>query len=285
MHKPGPFEVTIQKVIPETATTVSLQFDVHGEVPPFQAGQFLSINPHQFKGLSAHLAFLEELKGRKEPVRAYSLASAPHEPLAITIKEDFFIPKVSKHAPLLSPFLVYSSAVGSRIQVLGFSGRYVLPHDIEERADHLVHLVAGSGVVPNWSILKHALRVHPGLRHVFVYANKTWDDVIFRDPLNALAAANPDRLRVVHTLTRQVDFLGLPPGVRSGRISAALLEEVAPDPARSFAYVCGPAIPPWTRRAALESGVPAEPRFLEAAIAILKGLGFTPERVKRESWG
>jgi len=283
--RPRLFEVTIRDVIPETADTVTLGFDALGELPPYRAGQFLSINPHQFKGLAAHLSFLEQLKGRREPVRAYSVASAPHEPLAITIKEDLFVPNESRHAPVLSPYLVFSSSIGMRLQVMGFSGRYVLPPEIEERADHLLHVVAGSGVVPNWSILKDSLRAHPALRHVFVYANKTWEDVIYRDALNALAAAHPDRIRLVHTLTRQADFTGLPAEVRRGRIDSGMLADVMPDPDRTLAYVCGPAIPPWARRAALEAGLPTQPRFLESTLGFLKELGFSPDRVTRESWG
>jgi 3-ketosteroid 9alpha-monooxygenase subunit B len=162
--KPRHFDVTVHAVIPETPDAVTLLFDTQGDMPPYKAGQFLSIDPHQFRGLAPQLAYLERLKGRREPVRAYSVASAPHEPLAITIKEDPFVPESSRHPPLLSPLLVYSSSVGARIQVVGFSGRYVLPPDVEARADQLLHVVAGSGVVPNWSILKHALREHPGQR-------------------------------------------------------------------------------------------------------------------------
>ena len=52
-------------------------------------GHSLAIDPHQFQGLERFIAFLEDLKGKKEPARAYSLASAPHECyLAITVKED-----------------------------------------------------------------------------------------------------------------------------------------------------------------------------------------------------
>ena len=35
-------------------------------------------------------------------------------------------------------------------------------------------------------MLKFALAHHPTLRHTFVYSNKTWDDIIFRDALAEL---------------------------------------------------------------------------------------------------
>ncbi len=277
--------MTVTEVVRETPDTVTLVLTASGDPPPYKAGQFLTIDPRQFRALAAHLAYLEDLKGKKELVRAYSLASAPHEPMAITAKEEPYFRKVSRHAALLTPLLVHATPVGTRFQVLGFTGPYILPPDIEQRTDHLVHVVAGSGVVPNWSILKHALARHPGLRHTFVYGNKTWDDVIYRDALAALAAAHPDRLRVVHALTRQASLEGLPSNVRAGRIAAALLEEMVPDRSRAFVYVCGPAINPWDRRVALEAGITATPRFLESTLAALQQLGFTPDRIKREAYG
>ena len=62
-----------------------------------------------------------------------------------------------------------------------------------------MHVVAGSGSVPNWSILKHAVRFIPKLRHTFIYSNKTWDDIIFRDELNRFCAEHSDKVRLIHT--------------------------------------------------------------------------------------
>lgn len=280
--RPRRFEVVVREVVRETADTVTLVFDVSPEAPPYRAGQFLSIDPRQFPALASQLAQLEAFKGRKELVRAYSMASAPGEPLAITIKEEPYQPGATLYRPLLSPYLVRHVAVGTRMEVLGFTGPYNLPDDIEERTDHLLHVVAGSGVVPNWSILKFALKAHPGLRHTFVYSNKTWDDVIFRDALNALAEEQPERLTVVHMLTRQT---ALPAFVRQGRVTRELLAELPVDPQRAFAYVCGPAITPWDRRVALTSAVAAAPRFLESTLFHLKELGFARDRIRHESYG
>lgn len=283
--RPRFFEVRVRHVIRETASATTLVFDVPQEAPPYRAGQYLSIDPRQFPSLRTELARLEALKGRKELPRQYSMASAPGEPLAITIKEEPYLPGVSLHPPLLSPLLVHGISVGTCMQVLGFTGPYNLPADIEDRTDHLVHVVAGSGVVPNFSLLKFALAVHPRLRHTFIYSNKTWDEVIFRDGLTRLEASYPDRLKVVHTLTRQSDLSGTANGTRHGRVTRELLFELVPDAKTAFAYVCGPAITPWERRRALESGTPATPRFLESTLFALKELGLTHPRLKHESYG
>lgn len=128
-------------------------------------------------------AFLEDLKGKKEPPRAYSMASAPHEKqLAFTIKEERYASGTTRYPPLLSPLLVKRTARGARLVITGFTGPYTLPADIESRTDHIVHVCAGSGIVSNFSIIKHALLHHPRLRHPTacrVYlcgpAVSTWD--------------------------------------------------------------------------------------------------------------
>jgi 3-ketosteroid 9alpha-monooxygenase subunit B len=281
--KPKPFEVVVTDVIEETPDTATLVFEPDQPVD-YRAGQFLTIDPHQFKVIASQTAYLEDLKGRKELVRAYSVCSAPGEPLAITIKEEPYLRKVSLHAPLLSPLLTYGIHVGMRMKVVGLTGPYTLPPDIELRAKHVVHVVAGSGVVPNFSILKDALKHHPTVRHTVLDSNKTWGDVIFREALTRLAAEHPERLQVVHFLTRQQDLSGLPAGVHTGRINRAALESLVPDRAAAMAYVCGPAITSYERRAALEKGVSPEPRFLETTIGYFQELGFPNERIKRESF-
>ncbi len=282
--KPKPFEVVVTEVIQETPDSVTLVFEPDQPVE-YRAGQFLTIDPHQFKVIASHTAYLEELKGKKELVRAYSVCSAPGEPLAITIKEEPYVRKSSFHAPLLSPHLTYGIQPGLKMKVVGLTGPYTLPPDVEQRAQHVLHVVAGSGVVPNFSILKHALKQHPTVRHTVVDSNKTWEDVIFRDALTRLEGEYPERLKVVHFLTRQPDISGLPGDVRTGRITQEALAALVPNLEEAIAYVCGPAITNYERRAALEKGVSAEPRFLETTIGHLQAIGFPNERIKRESFG
>jgi ferredoxin-NADP reductase len=93
-----------------------------------------------------------------------------------------------------------------------------------------VHVCAGSGSVPNFAILKYALHHHPKLRHTFVYSNRTWDDVIFRNDLQRIAQQNPERVRLLHTLTREAEPQRYGRDVRSGRIGIDLLREAILDP-------------------------------------------------------
>jgi 3-ketosteroid 9alpha-monooxygenase subunit B len=278
-------EVMVAEVIPQTHDSVTIVFFTGNDHLEYRAGHFVTIDPHQFQSLERFIAFFEDVKGRREPSRAYSMSSAPHEGLlAVTVKEERYVAGLTKYPPLLSPLLVRAITPGLRMVVTGFSGPYTLPEEIESKTDHLVHLCAGSGSVPNLSILKSALHQHPRLRHTFIDCNKTWADVIFRKELSDLERAHPNSLRVVHTLTRETN-----PDhgerVRSGRVSAALLREWIPHPSSCWVYTCGPAVSVFERVVAKESGQPAEPRFMESAVALLAEIGVPPQQIKRESYG
>jgi len=280
-----PMQVTVSEVIVETADTVTLVYTGKDRFE-YKAGQFLTIDPHQFPTLVRFIQLLEQLKKRKEPPRAYSMASSPHEKyLAVTVKEERYVTGLTEYPPLLSPLLVKRIPRGTRLIVTGFTGPYTLPDDIESRTDHLVHVCAGSGSVPNFAILKYALVHHPRLRHTFVYSNRTWDDVIFRRPLAEIEARHPDRVKVVHTLTRDEAAATRGAGIRKGRVGAELLRSVIPDPRACLVYACGPAISPWDRQVAREKGETPAPRFLESVLEALAAIGVPSDRIARESYG
>jgi ferredoxin-NADP reductase len=279
-------EVMVADVIVEAPDTTTLVLFTGNDRLEYSAGHFLTIDPHQFEALERFTSFLEDLKGRREPPRAYSMCSAPHERyLAVTVKEERYVSGLTKFPPLLSPLLTKRTTRGMRLVVTGFTGPYTLPADIESKANHIVHVCAGSGSVPNFSILKHALANHSTLRHTFVYSNKTWGDVIFRDGLAQLASRHPERLAVIHTLTREEDASRFGASVRKGRITADILREAIPDPSGAYVYVCGPGISHWDIVAAKEAGTKPLPRFLETVLEQLASIGVQNDRIKRESYG
>ena len=281
-------EVMVADVIEETPDTTTLVLFTGNDRLEYTAGHFLTIDPHQFEALERFTAFLEDLKGRREPPRAYSMSSAPHERyLAITVKEERYVSGVTQFPPLLSPMLVKRTTRGMRLVVTGFTGPYTLPADITDRTDQIVHICAGSGSVPNFSMLKFALAHYPTLRHTFVYSNKTRDDIIFRSDLGRLARTYPDRLRVIYTLTREpaTDVAGSGSAVRAGRVTLALLREVIEQPTECLVYVCGPGISRWDLAAAKAAQRPPQPRFLETVLGHLETLGVPRDRIKREFYG
>jgi len=276
------YESVVSEVIIETPDTITAVLDV-GEPVTYRAGQYVTIDPHQFPALGSMTRYLEHLKGRPEPPRAYSMCSAPHEDgVAITIKEELYDGEMA-YPPLISGFLVHETRVGDRMAVVGFAGAYVLPDDID--TEHILHLCAGSGSVPNVSMIKDSLRRHPNLRHTFVYSNKTWQDVIFRRDLARLRRANPDRLQVIHMLTREAAAASDDEDVRSGRVTLELLGGILEREPRSLIYCCGPAISVWDKRAHAAKGTTPPPRFLETMQVYLTTLGVPRDRIKIEAFG
>jgi ferredoxin-NADP reductase len=240
-----PFRVTVREVRPESHDAVSLLLEPHTPVL-YEAGQFLTIEPRQFPALAGAIADLEAKKGTPERVRAYSLASAPHDPLLrVTVKRE---PEGGAHPPLLSPYLVREVRTGDELEVVGFSGMFTL-------------------------------------RHVVLCANKTHADVLFREEWAALARAFPDRLRLTHWLSREPEAAHLGPGWRYGRLGASAVAEAIADPARTVAYVCGPSVTMHARKAALARGEKSAPLFLEQSVAWLQAAGVPRKQIHQESFG
>ena len=205
--------------------------------PGHRAGQHLDIR------LTAEDGYTAE--------REYSIASAPGEPVAITVErlEDGEV----------SPYLTEELRAGDELELRGPVGGYFA----WEAADGgpLMLLAGGSGVVPLRSILRHRQQAGRDIQARLLYSARTWDDVIYREEFDGYH----DGVAVSYTLTR-----GQPPGWAGhvGRIDQALLAEAAwPAAAGPLAYVCGPT------------------SFVETAAAGLVALGYPPERVRTERFG
>ncbi len=278
-------EAMVADVVRETHDTTTLVLFTGNERLDYEAGHFLTIDPHQFEGLERFVAFLEDLKGRKEPPRAYSMSSAPHERyIAITVKEERYVSGVTKYPPLLSPLLVRRTARGTRLVITGFTGPYTLNSANLAKTNHIFHICAGSGGVPNFAIIKSALKLHPEIRHTLLYSNRKWEDVIFKNELERISREHPERLKVVHALTREEH----PPtdsNVRTGRVGTDLLSEFIPHDLDCHFFVCGPGISAHERLAAKEKGVEPPPRFLESVLSDLKALGVRRDQITQESYG
>lgn len=279
-------EVMVADVLVETHDATTLVFFTGNDHLDYLPGHFLTIDPHQFEALDRFTRYLEDMKGKPELPRAYSMSSAPHEKyLAVTVKEEDYVSGLTKYPPLLSPLLVKRVSRGMRMTITGFTGPYVLPDDIESRTDHLVHLCAGSGSVPNLSIIKHALANNLKLRHTMLYSNKTCEDIIFRKQLEELTRKHPNQLKVVHFLTRDPQARSYGENYRAGRITEAVLREFLPDPTAVEVFCCGPGITKYDREAAHERGEEPTPRFLESTLAGLQAVGVARQQIHRESYG
>ena len=122
--------------------------------------------------------------------RSYSIASPPGEPLAITVErlDDGEV----------SPYLADELRVGDGLEIRGPIGGYFVWEP--STGGPLLLVAGGSGVVPLMAMLRHRTATGSDTPARLLYSSRAWEDVIYRDELERLAAANG--LEVVHTLTR-----------------------------------------------------------------------------------
>jgi ferredoxin-NADP reductase len=223
-------------VAAETASVRTVTLDVP-DWPGHRAGQHLDIR------LTAEDGYVAE--------RSYSIASAPGEPVAITVErlDDGEV----------SPYLTEELRAGDDLELRGPIGGYFVwePED----GGPLLLLAGGSGIVPLRSILRHRERTASTVPVRLLYSSRTLDDVIYQAELDQPASD----VEVVYTLTRHQ-----PPGWAgyTRRVDAAVLAQVAwPAAATPLAYVCGPT------------------NFVEAVSQALVQGGYPPQRVKTERFG
>lgn len=280
------FRAVVADITRETRDAVTLHLFVGAEGRQYIAGQFLTIDPHQFPALAPLIEWMELDKKAKEPPRAYSMSSAPHDPyVSITVKVDGFKAGRDKYPPLLSPYLVDGVHIGQTMEVKGYMGHYVLDESLPADA-HIFHLCAGSGIVPNLSMIRDALFRDLPYRHTLVYGNRLWDDVICRVILDDLADHYAAKLKVVHCLSGEPNLERC--GSRTvykGRVDATALERHLGDREKVRVYMCGPAVTRWERVRAKAEGVVAPPRFIETMLVELENLGVGKDRIEKEAFG
>jgi ferredoxin-NADP reductase len=228
---------TAGSVTDETPKVRTIALDVPGW-PGHRAGQHVDVRLTADDGYQAE--------------RAYSIASAPGEPLAITVEllDDGEV----------SPYLTEELQPGDLLEVRGPIGGYFVWEPVY--GGPLLLLAGGSGIVPLRCMLRCRRSAGSSVPVRLLYSSRSWEDVIYRAELDAAAA---DGVEVIHALTRSQ-----PPGWTgyARRVDEQMLAEVAwPVAQGPLAYVCGPT------------------SFVEAVATGLVGLGYPAGRIKTERFG
>ena len=227
---------TVIQVVDETPTVRTLVLDL-ADWPEHRAGQHVDVR------LTAEDGYRAE--------RAYSIASAPGEPVAITVErlDDGEV----------SPYLTEVLREGDQLELRGPIGGYFVwgPED----GGPLLLVAGGSGVAPLRAMLRHRRRTGSVVATRLLYSSRTLEDVIYRAELDQPESG----LEIVETLTRHqpADWGGY-----SRRVDQDMLREVAWSADESpLAFVCGPT------------------SFVETVADGLVTLGYPPQRVKTERFG
>ena len=117
--------------------------------------------------------------------------------------------------------------VGDELEVMTPAGRFTTELDPTARKRY-VAIAAGSGITPVLSIVAAVLEGEPGSSVTLVYANRTQRSVMFLDEVHDLKDRFPERLQIVHVLSRETQDVEL----FSGRLDA---DAAARDPRRAGA--------------------------------------------------
>jgi ferredoxin-NADP reductase len=187
--------------------------------------------------------------------RSYSIASPPSRVGEV----DLTIERIADGEA--SPYFHDVIEVGDRVELRGPIGGYFVWEP--ELGGPLLLIAGGSGVVPLMAMLRERAASASSVPAVLLTSARTFEDVIYRDELAALAAA--DGLRVIQTLTRSQ-----PPGWTgyARRIDRPMLSEaLAVAGSQPLAYICGPTL------------------LVEAAANGLVELGVPPVQVRTERFG
>lgn len=197
----------VSELIKETKDAISILFDIPSELKEafhYKPGQYLTIK--------------KEING-EEVRRSYSLSSIPEEgKLKITSK------KVENGR--MSTFLYDKLSVGDALEVMPPDGNFVLKNP--EKA--LILFAAGSGITPVISILKQYLKEGSSRVYLF-YGNRSEEEIIFKNELEELRAANTGRMMVQHYLSSNGERLDKERAMSLvGNASAGIADY----------YVCGP---------------------------------------------
>ncbi len=180
--------------------------------------------------------------------RSYSIASAPGEPVAITVErlDDGEV----------SPYLTEDVQIGDEFEVRGPIGGYFIWDPPVSGDGPLLLAAGGSGVVPLRAIIRHRCLVGSSVPVRLLYSVRSQAEVIYRSELDHLNQ-EADGVKVIYTLTRQQ-----PPGWTgyARRVDQQMMAEVAwpvvsgpsaasgpsaplasaPPTSAPLAYVCGP---------------------------------------------
>jgi ferredoxin-NADP reductase len=230
----------VVELIDETPRVRSIVLHVP-EWPGHRAGQHVDVRLTAEDGYQAQ--------------RSFSIASVPEDPrVSITVER---LPNGE-----VSSYLVGELRAGDQLELRGPIGGYFVWE--AQMGGPLLLVGGGSGIVPLMSMLRHRDASGASVVARLVYSSRSWEDIIYRDELERLAAG-PNGLQVFHTLTRSQ-----PEGWTgyARRVDGAMLSETAwPASSAPMAFVCGPT------------------PFVESVASSLVLLGYPATSVKTERFG
>ena len=212
-----------------------------GSAIPYAAGQFIT--------------FIFTHHGREER-RSFSISTSPvlNEPLSFTVK------RIDNGA--YSRLLVDGAKVHDRLQTTGVGGLFTIPEKMDT-VEQVFFFAAGIGITPVISLIKTLLYTqHKNV--VLIYSNRSRDEVVFYDELNALARQFPGNFKMEILYSTNFDL-------NRARLNKSLVPVLLQEYGLAVTdqmlfYICGPFT------------------YMRMVIFSLEELGIDDEQIKKENF-
>jgi glycine betaine catabolism B len=234
-------EITVRcvQIVQETHDVKTFRFVAEPELLfNFKPGQFVTIQlPVRDAVKDAVKSAVKNAAHTEQPVmRSYSISSSPSRPYTL----DITVKRVGAARDDLPPgrvsnWLHDQLQVGATLQMQGPFGAF---NCVDQPADKLLLISAGSGITPMMSMAQWLSDRATNTEITFIHAARTPQDIIFRQRLALLAAQHP-HFKLAFTITQHtpnVAWAGY-----QGRLNLAMLSAICPDFEERTAFVCGPA--------------------------------------------
>ena len=238
--------LTVARIDPEAAGAACISLAV-----PAPLREAFAFTPGQFLTLRA------TIEGH-DVRRSYSICSTPSMLAASGVVQVGIRPV---EGGVFSNWATTQLKAGDTLQVMPPEGRFCVKR---ARALHRVGFAAGSGITPILSIMTHTLEAQPESKFTLVYGNRRMASVMFNEALQDLKDRYPDRLTLVHILSRQAQEVDLLQGRIDGDKVRAVIQALLPVKSMDEVFVCGPeAMIDATETALVQAGVPADRVYSE----------------------
>jgi ferredoxin-NADP reductase len=185
--------------------------------------------------------------------RSYSIASAPEEPLALTVEriEDGEV----------SPYLTQDLREGDELELRGPIGGHFTWRTRD--GGPLLLLAGGSGLVPLMAMLRHRIAQADSTEARLLVSSRSLDDLLYAEELERVGGQEGVTMQITLTRVQPPGWKGL-----ARRVDAQMLGELGPSPQeRPLVFLCGPTA------------------FVEHTADALVALGHAPERIHAERFG
>jgi len=231
-------ELTVARVDAEAAGAVAVSL-----VIPEPLRETFAFEPGQFLTVRADI-------GGQDVRRSYSISS-PRSRLVKHGEVTLGIRPVE--GGVFSNWAATQLKAGDRLRVMPPDGRFTIH---KPRAIHRVGFAAGSGITPILSIMTTTLEESPDAKFTLVYGNRRMASVMFNEDLQDLKDRYPDRLTLIHVLSRQALEVPLLEGRIDGDKVRDIISALLPVASMDEVFICGPeAMIESTEKALLEAGV------------------------------